>query len=125
MLTIIKKKFSDEQSPRLPNEVQATATQVAITISWSFPITLPSKNETFAVVYGAVPGQLTMTSLPAISRPGTQIFTANLLSLQPGTRYYFKIQSTNNFGYTVTDAVEHNIKTMDASEWCNYTHERD
>ena len=111
----------DINSPRVPDVVSAVSTQNTITISWSFTTILDSRNETFTVMYGTTPGELSVTSRPVMSvaDENSQQYSVLLESLQPGTTYHYQIHSTNRFD-SVTDD-ERNTKTMDASECgCQY-----
>ena len=90
------------------------STQTTITISWSFTTILDSRNETFIVMYGTTPGDLSMASRPVLSMPSVQQYSVQLVSLQPGTSYYYQINSTNRF--TTHLCIERTIRTMDKSE---------
>ena len=102
-------------APRLPDVVTATSTQFDIHISWLFTTLMNSRNETFIVMYGTVSGELSLSSPPVQSvGDNEQQYSSQLVSLQPGTRYYYQIHSSNRFA-SFSD-VERSIKTLDASE---------
>ena len=104
----------DANYPRLPNIISAMSTQTTITISWSFTTILDSRNETFIVMYGNTPGDLSMASRPVLSMPSVQQYSVQLASLQPATRYYFQIHSTNRFRSAID--VKLKLKTKDESK---------
>lgn len=105
--------------PRLPDEVSASSTETTITISWSFTSVLETRNETFTVLYGTSPGELGLSSPPVSSEPDMQQYSIQLMSLLPGTTYYYQIRSTNRFT-SLTDTEERNITTNDSSKFSDY-----
>ena len=106
--------YIDLNSPRVPDVVSAVSTQTTITISWSFTTILDSRNETFTVMYGTTPGDLSMVSRPVLSMPSVQQYSVQLVSLQPATTYYYQIHSTNRFDSGSSEV--RSIKTTDASK---------
>jgi len=100
--------------PRLPDFVRAESTQTTITVYWSFN-RLGRTTETISIIYGTMPGNLSMSSLQIISIPDLQEYSIHLISLKPGTTYYYQLLSSNQFA-TTTDDVEHSINTLDGSE---------
>ena len=100
--------------PRLPNIEEASFTQSTVSITWSFTSVLETRNETFTVLYGTSPGQLGLTSPPVSSVPNVNQYSIQLMSLQPGTTYYYQIQSENNFRSLAT--LLSTVRTMDSSE---------
>ena len=102
--------------PRVPeeNEVNPVSTQTAITINWTFAES-ESRDETFSIVYGTSRTELNMASDSISSIMSQQSYSIPITFLQPGTRYYYQIHSTNRFT-TRTDSIR-DIKTMDASEF--------
>ena len=98
-------------SPRLPDVISASSTERTVTITWSFTSVLETRNETFTVLYGTSPGQLGLTSPPVSSVPNVNRYSVQLTSLQPGTTYYYQIQSANKFR-----TLQQNITTMDSSK---------
>ncbi len=107
----------DDNLPRVPDVVSALSTQTAIIITWSFTTILDSKNETFIVMYGTTPGNLSMASRPVMSvvDESRQNYSVLIMDLLPGTEYYYQINSTNIFESFTNE--ECNIRTMDASEF--------
>ena len=105
--------------PRLPNEEEANSTERTVTITWSFTSVLETRNETFTVLYGTTPGQLGLTSPPVFSVPNVNQYSIQLMSLQPGTTYYYQIQSVNNF--TDLSTSFNTIRTMDSSKYLAVT----
>ena len=105
---------TDDSYPRLPDVINSNSTESTVTITWSFTSLLETRNETFTVLYGTSPGQLGLTSPPVSSVPNVNQYSIHLMSLQPGTIYYYQIWSENRFT-SLTDSVE-KVKTMDSSE---------
>ena len=100
--------------PRLPNREETSSTERTVTITWSFTSVLETRNETFTVLYGTSPGQLGLTSPPVSSVPNVNQYSIQLTSLQPGTTYYYQIQSENNFRNLTT--LLNTVRTMDSSK---------
>ncbi len=100
--------------------VSAMSTQTAITITWSFTTILDSRNETFIVMYGTIPGDFRMASGPVMSvvDKSRQNYSLLIMDLLPGIEYYYQINSTNIFESVTSE--ERNIRTMDASEFLVY-----
>ena len=96
--------------------VIAIPTQTTVNVSWSFTTALDSRNETFIVMYGTTNGNLSEASPSIQNMPNVHQYSIELVSLLPGTRYYYQIYSTNKFGTRTGE--EWNIKTMDASKFC-------
>ena len=105
---------ADDNFPRLPDVVDSISTESTVTITWSFTSVLETRNETFTVLYGTSPGQLELTSDSVQSVFNMTQYSIQLMSLQPGTTYYYLIQSANNFT-TLTDSLVE-IRTMDSSK---------
>ena len=104
--------------PRLPNIEETSSTERTVTIAWSFTSVLETRNEIFTVLYGTSPGQLGPTSPPVSSVPDVNQYSIQLMSLQPGTTYYYQLQSVNNFRNLTT--LLNTIRTMDSSKCLNY-----
>lgn len=106
-------------APRVPDAVHAVSTQTTITINWSFTTTLNLRNQTFVIMYGTASGELNLSS-PSVQstiEKNNQLYSTQLESLQPGTRYFYQINSIYRF-LSLSD-LERSIKTLDASEfWC-------
>ena len=102
--------------PRLPNIEEANSTERTVTITWYFTSILETRNETFTVLYGTSPGQFGLTSPPVSSVPNVNQlqYSIQLMSLQPGTTYYYQIQSVNNFRSLAT--LLSTVRTIDSSE---------
>ena len=104
--------------PRLPNMEEASSTATTVTITWSFTSVLETRNETFTVLYGTSLGQLGLTSPPVSSVPNMNQYSIQLTSLQPGTTYYYQIQSENNFRNLTT--LLNTARTMDSSKYLSW-----
>ena len=102
--------------PRLPDVINSNSTERTVTITWSFTSVLETRNETFTVLYGTSPGQLELTSPPVSSMPNVNQYSIQLMSLKPGTIYYYQIQSENRFT-TLTDSLEREVTTVDSSKF--------
>ncbi len=90
-------------------------TSSSATIQWSFPRLLEMKNEIISVIYGTTSEQLGVIGYPIPSDPNMEQYSIQLMSLQPGTRYVYRIYSSNEF-VNSTDGVEYNFETNDGSE---------
>ena len=78
---------------------------------------LDPRNEMFFVMYGITPEDLTMTSnaVPSRCDPTMQSYSVQIMSVLPGTNYYYQIHSTNRFAIAMD--MGRIIRTMDASKF--------
>ncbi len=113
MISII----SDVNFPRVPIMVSAMIiTSSSATIQWSFPKLL-ERNESIIVFYGITSEELgRVITYPIPSDPNMEQYSIQLMSLQPSTRYFYQIYSSNEFANR-TDGVEYEFKTDDSSEF--------
>ena len=89
--------FLGEFSPRLPSSATIEEiTSSSATIQWMLidPYT-HSRPETFIVSYGVTSEQLNISTLGVTSNSTSQIYSTQLVSLQPGTEYFYRIDSRN------------------------------
>ena len=104
-------------APRVPEVVMVAAiTSSEATIEWRFtqqPYNA-SRPETYVVLYGTASGQLRNSTRVIHANADTQTYFIRLLSLQPATTYYYKIQSRNVI--EVLDTLEMSFGTNDSSE---------
>ena len=77
---------------------ETSITLYTATIEWvlSDPYS-PSRAETFRVLYGSNVDQLTRISPEVDATQANQYYTTQLSSLDPGTLYFYKIDSTNRY----------------------------
>ena len=79
----------------------------------------PSRPETFSVSYGVTSIQLGMSTAVLTGNSTSQTYSTPLNSLQPGTEYFYRIESRNEFDvlYTLTAS----FVTEDESECSLFT----
>ena len=98
---------TDELAPRFPTSVLVTfITSSSATIQWMLTdLYIPSRPETFVVLYANNSGQLDFNiNTPEITaNPTSQIYSSQLNLLQPGTVYYYRIDGSNQFATISTD----------------------
>ena len=112
--------ISDANFPRVPVMVNAVIiTSSSATIQWSFPRLLEMRNETISIFYGTTSEQLGVIIYPIPSDPNMEQYSIQLMSLQPSTRYFYQIYSSNDFA-NYTDGVVYDFKTDDSSELAIY-----
>ncbi len=109
--------ISDHNIPRVPAMVNAVIiTSSSATIQWSFPRLLEMRNEIISIFYGTTSEQPGVIIYPIPSDPNMEQYSIQLMSLQPGTRYVYRIYSSNKFANR-TDGMEYEFKTDDSSEF--------
>ncbi len=74
------------------------------------------RNEIISIFYGTISEQLEVIIIPIPSDPNMEQYSIQLMSLQPGTRYFYSIYSSNEFANR-TDGVVYEFKTDDSSEF--------
>ena len=108
---------TDIDGPRVPDVVIITSTTSSeATIQWTFiqePYNV-SRPESYVVLYGTASGQLRNRTPVIRANADTQTYSTRLLSLQPATTYYYKIQSRNMI--EDLDTLEMQFRTNDSSE---------
>jgi phosphodiesterase/alkaline phosphatase D-like protein len=72
-----------------------------------------SRPETFIVSYGVTSRQLNMSTPGKTAKPTSQTYSRRLSSLQPGTVYYYRVESRNRFETIITDEIF--FRTLDDS----------
>ena len=96
--------YIDSFLPQLPNEVSTTSSSATIQWMLTDPFN-PSPPGTIIVHYGITSGQLIMSTLGVTPNSTSLTYSTQLNSLQPGTVYFYRIESRNTFG-TVSTRVE-------------------
>ncbi len=99
------------------NAVNITSSSAAI--QWSFPRLLEMRNEIISIFYETLFVELEFIAYPIPSDPNNimeQVYSIQLMSLQPGTIYVYQIYSSNEFANR-TDGMEYEFKTNDSSEF--------
>lgn len=96
-------------SPRVPVVIDVSSNETTVTITWTLT-RQDSRNETFIIIYGTTPGELNQV-FEAAQNNSDELYTAELVSLEPGTTYYFQIRSTNAFDSVTTE--ERSISTVE------------
>ena len=95
---------AEAPTPRFPTPVLVISITLSnATIQWiQWILTDPyiSHPETFAVFYGNSSGQLNSSTPDITANSNSQTYSTQINSLQPGTVYFYKIRSMNDF-YTV------------------------
>ena len=95
-------------------------TSSSATVQWMLTDPyISSRPETFTVLYGNSPGQLNFTTPEITANPTSQTYSAQLNSLQPGTEYFYIIETrnffatrnTNIFSFTTIDTSKYNLYT--------------
>ncbi len=93
-----------------------SSTSSSVTLSWSFQRNV-ANNETISIFYETSSeesgGGVITYLIP--SDPNVQQYSIQLMSLQPGTRYVYRIYSINEFA-NQTDGMKYEFKTNDNSE---------
>ena len=109
----------DQTSPHVPDRdgVSAIPMATSITVSWSFATSIKTRTETYTVLYGTTINALSAATSPVQSVPGSQQYSTQLLSLQPGTMYYYQILSINTAAGRNASSAIFNTKTVDASKF--------
>ena len=114
-------------APRLPRSVRETSiTSSSATIQWMLTDPYnPSQPETFVAFYGVTSGQLNMSTTGVTANPTSQTYSTQLNSLQPGTEYFYRIESRNSHSSIFTDILS--FMSMDRSkyEYICHNHVRD
>ena len=88
---------------------------ISATIHWMLTDPYNStRPETFIVSYGVTSGQLNRNTPGVTANQTSQTYFAQLNSLQPGTKYFYRIESRNVFESIYTD--QSSFRTDDASE---------
>ena len=109
-------RTADSITPRRPMSIRVTSiTSSSATIQWM--LTDPynvSQPETFIVSYGVIPGQLNMSTLGVTASPTSQTYSTQLNSLQPGTEYFYRIESRNTHSTVLTQVSS--FETIDSSK---------
>ena len=102
--------------PRLPDIMTVESTTTSAIVHWTFISALNTRNETFTILYGRSQEDMAMEAAPMLSQESLQEYSVWLASdLQPGTRYFYRIQSTNSFSNLTGPMQE--FKTKDGSEF--------
>ena len=107
-----------ELAPRLPISVKITGNTLSmVTILWnltggSYNLSRP---ETFSVLFGVNSTLLNLHSPEITASPSTQTYSTQLTSLEPGTRYFYRIQSRNMFDTIFT--VVNQFTTSKFKKW--------
>ena len=86
-------------------------TSTTVTIEWSFPQSSQLRDEVVTIYYGTTKDVELVTD-PVPTYPDMQQYSVQLTSLQPDTRYYFQIYSSNEFNER-TDGVDYVFMTND------------
>ena len=109
--------FLDKLAPRLPELViLASITSSSVTIQWTVMGPYNAERpEEFVVMYGLSSGALTNSTSVIPANSGRQTYSTTLTSLQPGTLYYYRIITRNEFATYYTDVMT--FITSDASEY--------
>ena len=94
---------------RIPQVFGLSTTSSSAIIHWRVPAD-PHKSENYAVLYGTVNNSSQLES----KTPATSANSAQLYVLQPGTVYYYRIESRNEYETVFTAVME--FKTDDSSE---------
>ena len=63
----------------------------------------PSQPETYTVLYGVNSTRLNLRSPEITASPSTQTYSTQLTSLEPGTQYFYTVQSSNMFEAVFTE----------------------
>ena len=115
MTFLIHRPFAGELAPRLPTSIRnMSITSSSATIQWMLTDPyIPSHPEAFTVLYGNSSGQLNFNTSEITANPTSQTYSTQLNSLQPGTVYFYKIRSMNDFDTVFT--VEMIFLTNDES----------
>ena len=102
--------------PRLPESIrEISVTSSSATIQWMLTDPYnPSHPETFIVSYGVTSGQLNMSTPGVTANPTNQTYSTQLNSLQPGTEYFYRIESRNGRSSVFTDILS--FMSMDKSK---------
>ena len=66
---------------------------------------IPSRPETFTVLYGNSSGQLNSSTPEITANHTSQTYSTQLSSLQPGTVYFYKIRSMDDFDTILTEEM--------------------
>ena len=113
--------FIDSFLPRLPTSIsEISITSSSATIQWMLTDPYnPSLPETFIVSYGVTSGQLNMSTPGVAANPTSQTYSMQLNPLQPGTVYFYRIESRNVFG-TVSTGLE-SFLTESGGLYCHTT----
>ena len=122
--------IAGEPTPRLPTSIRNIfVTSSSATIQWMLmdPF-IPSRPETFTVLYGTSSEDLSSNSPQMIANSMIQTYSTPLTSLQTATLYYYKVRSRNEFATRDTDVLS--FTTNDESEFisvisynmCTFTH---
>ena len=108
--------LADPTTPRLPGSVrEISVTSSSGTIQWMLTDPYnPSQPETFIVFYGVTSGQLNMSTPGVSANPTSQTYSTQLNSLQPGTEYFYRIESRNGLSSVFTDILS--FMSMDRSK---------
>ena len=93
------------------------STETTITVTWSFTAVIATRLEEYRVAYGNSMDGLDTITNPVLSVPGVQQYSAQLLSLQPGTMYFYQILSVNHIAGRNDSTMPESTKTMDTSEF--------
>ena len=92
-------------------------TSSSTNISWFFQRN-ETQNETISIFYGTSSEELGGGVITYLipSDPNIEQYSIQLMSLQPGTRYVYRIYSSNEFA-NQTDGVTYDFRTNDSSEF--------
>ena len=95
---------AEAPTPRLPTSVLVISiTTSNATIQWILTDPYNSSHpETFTVLYGNSSGQLNSNTPDKTANSNSQTYSTQLNSLQPGTVYFYKIRSMNDFDTVFT-----------------------
>ena len=106
---------------RFPTSVLVTSiTSSSATIQWMLTEPyIPSLPETFTVSYGTSSGQLNFITQEMTASPTNQIYSTQLNSLQPGTVYFYRIGSQDDFGTIFTEEMTFLTNEESKSKFCN------
>ena len=99
--------FIDSFLPQIPTSINdVSTTSSSATIQWMLTDPFnPSPPGTVIVHYGITSGQLVMNTPGVTPNSTSQTYSTQLNSLQPGTVYFYRIESRNTYG-TVSTGVE-------------------
>ena len=109
--------IAGELAPRLPTSIRnISITSSSATIQWMLTDPyIPSRPETFSVLYGISSEDLNSNSMQTMANSMNQTYSTPLTSLQIGTLYYYKIRSRNEFDMRETEVLS--FTTNDESEF--------
>ena len=99
--------IAGELDPRLPTSIRnISITSSSATIQWMLTDPyIPSRPETFTVLYGISSEDLSSNSPQMIANSMIQTYSTPLTSLQIATLYYYKIRSRNGFATRDTEVL--------------------